>query len=62
MEGAASTTMTSLLATLGEVVKTLIDNVGTVFEVIASHPIALIWVGVSIAFVIVKFAKYILGM
>ncbi len=61
MEG-ASTGMAELLKTLGSVISTLIENVGTVFEVIQEHPIALIWVGVSIGFVTVKFAKYILGM
>ena len=61
MEGAGKT-MADLLTTLGQVVSNLVENVGTVFDVIQEHPIALIWVGVSIGFVTVKFAKYILGM
>lgn len=60
--GATPTTIASLIGVLTQVVQFLIDQVGTVFGIISEHPIALIWVGVSLGFVAVKFAKYILGM
>lgn len=40
----------------------LIANVGEVFQVIQTYPIALIPIGVSLAFISVKFCKYILGL
>ena len=52
----------SLLTTLGQVVTQLINYVGSVWNLISTHPIALIGVGIGLAFTAVKFAKYILGM
>lgn len=54
--------MTSLLSTLGEVFTFLIGKVGQVLSVITENPIALIPVGVVLAYTIVKFALRILGI
>ena len=62
MEEVTAVTMTSLLSTLGEVFTFLIGKVGSVLEVITTHPIALIPVGVVLAYTIVKFALRILGI
>lgn len=59
MESAAS--LSTVLTDLGSIFTTLISQVGNVFEVIMDYPIALIPVGVGLAFVAVKFTKYILG-
>lgn len=62
MQEVAEMTMTSLLSTLGEVFTFLIGKVGAVLDVITTHPIALIPVGVVLAYTIVKFALRILGI
>lgn len=54
--------MTNLLSTLGEVFTFLIGKVGQVLTVITENPIALIPVGVVLAYTIVKFALRILGI
>lgn len=54
--------MSSLLSTLGEVFTFLIGKVGQVLSVITENPIALIPVGVVLAYTIVKFALRILGI
>ncbi|MGN0973154.1 MAG: hypothetical protein ACI4OT_00265 [Bacilli bacterium] len=54
--------MAELLTTLGSVITQLFGYVGNVFTIIEEHPIALIWVAVGLAFVAVKFTKYILGI
>lgn len=55
-------TVESLLNTLGSIVTWLTGQVGVVFGIIQQYPIAMIGLGVSLAFVAVKFVKYILGM
>lgn len=54
--------MANLLSTLGEVFTFLIGKVGQVLTVITENPIALIPVGVVLAYTIVKFALRILGI
>ncbi len=54
--------MANLLSTLGEVFTFLIGKVGQVLSVITENPIALIPVGVVLAYTIVKFALRILGI
>lgn len=54
--------MTELLTKLGDVFTFLIGKVGDVLDVITSHPIALIPVGVVLAYTIVKFSLRILGI
>lgn len=55
-------TLTQVLENLGAVMTFLMSKVGDVFGVIQSYPIALIPIGVSIAFVSVRFVKNILGL
>lgn len=55
-------TMAQLLESLGSVFTFLIGKVGDVFGIVASHPLALIPVGVVLAYTIVKFALRILGV
>lgn len=55
-------TMSALIQSMGSVVTFLIEQVGTVFGIIQTYPIALLAVGISLAFVAVKFAKYVLGL
>lgn len=55
-------TLTEVLNNLGSVMTFLMSKVGDVFGVIQSYPIALIPIGVSIAFVSVRFVKNILGL
>ncbi len=62
MESGTVSAMGSLLSTLGEVFTFLIGKVGQVLSVITENPIALIPVGVVLAYTIVKFALRILGI
>lgn len=62
MESGTVSAMGSLLTTLGEVFTFLIGKVGQVLSVITDNPIALIPVGVVLAYTIVKFALRILGI
>lgn len=55
-------TLTEVLNNLGAVMTFLMSKVGDVFGVIQSYPIALISIGISIAFVSVRFVKNILGL
>ena len=50
--------LSTVLTQLGSIFTTLIGQVAKVFEVITNYPIALIPVGVGLAFVAVKFTKY----
>lgn len=56
------TTLTEVLNNLGAVMTFLMSKVGDVFGVIQNYPIALIPIGISIAFVSVRFVKNILGL
>lgn len=55
-------TMSSLVDSMQAVIDFLIESVGTVFGVIQTYPVALLAIGISLAFVAVKFAKYVLGI
>ncbi len=59
---ATSVDFSTLLTSLGQVVTWLINQVGTVFNTIQMYPVALLFIGVSLGFVAVKFAKYILNI
>ncbi len=58
----ANLDFSGLLTSLGSVVTWLIGQVGTVFETIQTYPVALLFIGVSLGFVTVKFARYILNI
>lgn len=63
MDGAvANATISDVLTSLGSVFTWLVGKVGEVFALIQTYPIALIPIGVSIAFVAVRFAKRVLGI
>lgn len=55
-------TMAELLTSLGAVFTFLIGKVADVFGIITANPIAMIPVGVVLAYTIVKFALRILGI
>lgn len=58
----ASEGLTGVLSDITQIYTTLVGNVGEVFGVIQTYPIALIPIGVTLAFTSVKFCKYILGL
>jgi hypothetical protein len=62
-EAAVSTTsLSDVISQLSSVGTYLTEQVGNVFNIIQSYPIALIPVGITLLFVAVKFTKYILGI
>lgn len=58
----AATGLSTVLTDISSIYTTLMTNVGQVFQTIQTYPIALIPIGISLAFVSVKFCKYILGL
>ena len=61
VEGQAMT-LSAVVEQLGTIGTYLMGQVGEVFKVIQTYPIALIPVGITLMFVAVKFTKYILGL
>ncbi len=55
-------TLSAVVEQLGTIGTYLMGQVGEVFKVIQTYPIALIPVGITLMFVAVKFTKYILGL
>lgn len=53
---------TSILTTIGQYFTQMIAWVGEVFGVIADNELALFLVCVPVLFLVVKFAKYLLGI
>ena len=53
---------TSILSTIGASFTQMITWVGDVFEVISGNELALFLVCIPVFFVVVKFAKYLLGI
>lgn len=53
---------TSIITTIGSNLTQMIGWVGQVFTVISENELALFLVTVPVAFVAVKFAKYLLGI
>ena len=51
------TTLPALLTSLGSVFTSLMGYVATVYDFIITNPLALMGFGISLAFVIVAFAK-----
>lgn len=58
----SATSMSALIESMSAVIDFLIQSVGDVFKVIQSYPVALLAIGIGLAFVAVKFAKFILGI
>lgn len=52
----------AVITQLGSIGTYLMGQVGEVFNVIQTYPVALIPIGISLMFVAVKFTKYILGI
>ena len=59
---ASGTDVTSLLDVLKSVFTFLVGQLSDLVEVIVSNPLLLIPIGITIAFVIVKFFKYIFSL
>ena len=53
---------TSIVTTLGGYVTQMLAWVGDVFEVISGNELALFLICIPVLFVVVKFAKYLLGI
>lgn len=53
---------TSIITTIGTYFTQMIDWVGDVFEVISGNELALFLICIPVLFVVVKFAKYLLGI
>lgn len=62
LEETATTSVSDVLSTLGSVFTWLVGNVGKVFEIIQTYPIAMIPIGTGIAFTAVRFTRRILGI
>lgn len=60
--GASNAGLTGVLNDITSIYTTLIGNVGEVFNIIQTYPVALIPIGITLAFTSVKFCKYILGL
>jgi len=52
----------SIVTTIGNYFTAMIGWVGEVFEVISTNDLALLLVCIPVLFVVVKFAKYLLGI
>lgn len=61
-EVSAGMSLSDVITQLGSIGTYLMGQVGEVFKVIQTYPIALIPIGISLMFVAVKFTKYILGL
>lgn len=59
---ASGTEVTALLDVLKSVFIFLVDQLTDLVEVIVANPLLLIPIGITIAFVIVKFFKYIFSL
>lgn len=59
---ASASEVTSLLTVLESVFDFLIEQLSGLVTIIISNPLLLIPIGISIAFVIVKFFKYIFSL
>ena len=53
---------TSIISTIGNYFTQMIDWVGDVFDVISNNELALFLICIPVLFVVVKFAKYLLGI
>lgn len=62
MEAATSATITPVLETLGSVFTYLMGQIGTLCELVMAQPLLLIPIGITVAFVVVKFFKYIFSL
>lgn len=61
-EAGAAMDLGAVITQLGSIGTYLMGQVGEVFNVIQTYPVALIPIGISLMFVAVKFTKYILGI
>lgn len=62
-EAASSTaTVTSVLTTLKEVFTWLMDQIGTLVNLVMSQPLLLIPIGITLAYVVVRFFKMIFSL
>lgn len=59
---ATAMSITDVLANLTSVFTWLTGNVGNVFTLIQTYPIALVPIGIALGFAAVRFTKYILGI
>lgn len=62
-EASTSTaTVTSVLTTLKEVFTWLMDQIGTLVNLVMSQPLLLIPIGITLAYVVVRFFKMIFSL
>lgn len=61
-EGAASTTITSVLTQLTEVFTWLIGKIGDLVNVIMAQPLLLIPIGITLSYVVVRFFKMLFSL
>lgn len=62
MEAATTTDITTVLDTLGSIFTYLMGQIGTLCELVMAQPLLLIPIGITLAFVVVKFFKYIFSL
>lgn len=55
-------TVTSVLTTLKEVFTWLMDQIGTLVNLVMSQPLLLIPIGITLAYVVVRFFKMIFSL
>ena len=61
-DGAASTTITSVLTQLTEVFTWLIGKIGDLVGVIMAQPLLLIPIGITLSYVVVRFFKMLFSL
>lgn len=61
-EVASQPTVTSVLTTLKEVFTWLMDQIGTLVNLVMSQPLLLIPIGITLAYVVVRFFKMIFSL
>lgn len=61
-EVAETATITSVLDTLGSVFTWLMSQIGSLVEVIMAQPLLLIPIGITLAYVVVRFFKMIFSL
>lgn len=61
-DGAASTTITSVLTQLTEVFTWLIGKIGDLVNVIMAQPLLLIPIGITLSYVVVRFFKMLFSL
>lgn len=61
-ETGIANTITSVLAILKEVFTFLMEQIGTIVDLVMSQPLLLIPIGITVAFIVIRFFKSIFSL